>query len=264
MQRSRPVVVALGSLLLLLLGVLAVATPAHAATRTVVLDENGPSPRSVTINAGDKVAFVNHDSVSHTISDNAGPWSFHSTIRAGGSATTGPFSRAGHYGYNDAFVVAVFQQNVDGSIEVRAAAPSPTPKPTATKSASPKPTATRSGSPSPSATASRSASPTPTASASQSPTPTATLGTVPPAPVPTTSEPKPAVASPAGSPTVAYGPTSEIAQSSAHRYGIPVLLALLAAAGVLSLLVRFLLAQPAGMTPASRRTSGEGSEPDAS
>ncbi|MCW2544188.1 MAG: hypothetical protein JWM40_1740 [Frankiales bacterium] len=258
--------IALGTLGFLLLGALVLASPARAATRTVILDGNGPSPRSITINAGDKVAFVNHDSVSHTVSDNAGPWSFHSTIRSGGSATTPVFSAAGHYGYNDAFVVTVFQQNVDGSIEVRAVAPSPTPKPTATRTASPRPTATKTASPS--ASPSRSASPTATPAETATPSPSATLGTVPPTPQPSTSEPTPAVATPGGTPTVAYGPTSEIAQASAHRYGIPVLLALLAVAGVLSLLVRFLLAQPAsvavGVTPASRRTEGDGVDQDPS
>ena len=261
---------ALGVLSLLLLSVVVVAGPAGAATRTVTLNGSGPSPRSVTINVGDRVSFFNDDSVSHTVTDNAGPWTFRATLRPGTSAVTPAFSRAGHYGYNDAFVVTVFQQNVDGAIEVRSTAPSPTPKPTATQTATPKPSATRSASPSVSPRAT--SAPSPSGSASAAPTdspratavPTVTLGTVSPEPEPSASESAPAVASPGGSPTIAYGPTSQIAQGSAHRYGLPVLIALLAAAGVLSLLVRFLLAQPAGGTPASRRTEPEGLDSDPS
>ncbi|MCU1588124.1 MAG: hypothetical protein JWN31_1617, partial [Frankiales bacterium] len=253
----------------------ALSLPSSAATRTVTLTNNGPSPASITLNAGDRVTFVNADNGSHTVTDNAGPWSFRASIAPGRSASTPAFSAAGHYGYNDAFFVAVVQQNVDGAIEVRAAAPSPTPKPTVKPTVKPtgRPTPTRT--PSPSASAGRTPSPTPRASDEPSPSPSVTntqrLGTVPVLTLPPTPGPTPAVAPPVVPPVVsptavtAYGPVSEIAQRSAHRYGLPVLLALLAAAGVLSLMVRFLLAvpagsgtEPAGETAAVRRTEGEG------
>jgi plastocyanin len=261
-QHKRRSWLALGGLLAAAL--VGLSSPSSAATRTVTLTNNGPSPATVTINAGDRVTFVNADSTGHTVTDNAGPWSFRASIAPGRSATTSAFTTAGHYGYNDSFFVTVVQQNVEGSIEVRAAAPSPRPtvKPTT------KPTPSRTPSPSTSASVTRSSSPTPDPSDSPSATPTATpspsIGALPVLTLPPTPGPTPAVAPsvapPVASPTaaIAYGPVSEIAQPSAHRYGLPVLLALLAAAGVLSLLVRFLLAQPAGETAAVRRTRTEG------
>lgn len=253
-----------GLLALVLVGL---SQPASAAARTVTLTNSGPSPASITINAGDRIVFVNADDTNHTVTDNAGPWSFRASIAPGRSASTGAFSSAGHYGYNDSFFVTVVQQNVEGSIEVRAAPP-PTPKPTVKPTAKPSPSRT----PAPSASATRTPSATPSPSATATATPTGTetvapspsIGTLPVITLPPTTGPTPAVAPPVASPTaaIAYGPVSEIAQPSAHRYGLPVLLALLAAAGVLSLLVRFLLAQPAGETAAVRRTSPLGSEPD--
>ena len=43
---------------------------------------------------------------------------------------------------------------------------------------------------------------------------------------------------------IAYGGKSGIVQGSPHRYGLPAALAVVGIVGVLSLLVRFLLAQP--------------------
>ena len=112
--------------LLLLLGVLAVAAPAQAATRTVVLDQNGPSPalgddqRRRQGGLRQPRQRQPHDQRQRrTLVLPTRP------SRAGGRRPRPAVHRAGHYGYNDAFVVAVFQQNVDGSIEVRAAAPAP-------------------------------------------------------------------------------------------------------------------------------------------
>lgn len=238
------------AVVLLLAAALALAGRAAAGSRTVTLTGSGPSPASVTVNRGDKVVFFNNDNVNHTVSDNAGPWAFRATIRPGGSAVTPAFSQAGHYGYTDTWFVALVERDADGAIEVRAPAPSPSRPPTAT----PKPSPTK---PKPSATASPSSSPRATPSAEQSPegsstptpAPSLTLGALPTVtPPPATTGPPPTVATLAPSPTqaVAYGPKSDIAQSSAHRYGLPVLLALMAAAGVLSLLLRFLLAQPSG------------------
>jgi plastocyanin len=255
------VLAALASALVLLAAVLVqLAAPAAAASRTVTLTGNGPSPAGIAINSGDRVVFVNSDSVSHTVTDTSGSWSFRATIRPGTSATGPVLTSAGSYGYNDAFFSGIVQRNVDGTITVRAASPSATPKPTPKPTASsprptskPSPTPTRSASPS--ASPSRSATASPSPSVSPSPTATAGLGlpvvTLPPTAGPTPTLAPPVTASPE---SVAYGPTSEIAQASAHRYGLPVLLALLAAGGVLSLLIRFLLAQPEGAAPASRRT----------
>lgn len=239
---------------------------AGAATATVTLNSNGPTPQRITINRGDRVTFVNQDTGSHTITNNAGAWTFRATIRPGASATTPSFSSGGQFGYSDVFFIAVVQQNVNGFITVRApsSTASPTPKPSATRSPTPKPkpSATRGPTPQPAAS---SASPT------SSPTPSGVaivpgIGGLPS--IITSGGPTPNVAPPesaqvSGTPAVvAYGPKSEIAQSSAHRYGLPVVLALVAVVGVLSLLVRLLLAEPAATTgdAASRRTEEEGPE----
>jgi len=226
---------------------------AGAATKTVSLGSNGPTPQTITINRGDRVSFVNNDNGSHTITSNAGGWSFRATIQPGARATTPAFTTAGRFGYSDVFFITVVQQSVNGFIEVKATAPSPTPKPTASRTPSPsaKPSATKSPTPRPSATPS---------SSGVAIGPGLVLGTVPPLVVP--SGPAPNVAPPetlgtsTPATTLAYGPKSAIVQSSSHRYGLPVLLALLAVVGVLSLLVRLLLAEPAGRrTPVDREES---------
>lgn len=223
---------------------------ASAATRTVTLGSNGPTPQTITINRGDRVSFVNSDNGNHTITSNAGAWSFRATIPPGEQRTTPAFTSAGRFGYSDVYFIAVVQQSVDGVIEVRAPAPSPTARPTAS----------RTPSPSPKPTASRTPSPSPTPSASGVAIgPGLVLGTVPPLATPTGPAPDVApletLTSAATPTTIAYGHKSEIVQGSPHRYGLPVLLALLAAVGVLSLLVRLLLAEPV-----VRRTGGEGPE----
>ena len=243
--------------LLLLLALL--ATPAAAATGRVTLASNGPTPQTITINRGDTVTFVNQDNSSHTITSNAGAWSYRATIPAGASATTPPFRSAGQFGYRDTYFVALFEQNANGYVSVRApsSTASPTPKPSATKSPTP--------SPKPSPTKSPRGSATPTAS----PTPSGLviapgIGGLPTPGV--IGGPTPHVApSESASPTptsVTYGDKAAIVQSSPHGFGVPVLLALLAALGVLSLIVRLLLAEPAALTaePASRRTGEEGAD----
>lgn len=214
--------------------------PASAATATVTLNGNGPTPQAITINRGDTVRFVNQDNGSHTITSNAGAWSYSATIAAGASATTPAFAAAGQFGYRDSFFIAVVQQNVNGTISVRAPSPSPTPSATRSPTPAPKPSATRS--PTPAATPSASASATPSGMAiipgiDGVPTLAPTAGPTPDVAPPETALPTPTV--------VAYGPKSAIVQSSPHSFGLPVLLALLAAVGTLSLIVRVLLAQPA-------------------
>lgn len=233
-----------GLLALLVGGFLAlVQTGAQAATHAVTLTSNGPSPQTVTINRGDTVTFANADSVNHTITHNAGAWSYQATIRPGASSTTPAFRTAGQYGYSDQFFVLLVRQQVDGFVSVRAPAPSPTPSPTKSRTPSPTPSPTPTKSPTPQPT-----TPSPTPSASPSgiaigpgigglPSLTPSGGPTPNVAPPETSSAAPGV--------VAYGPKSELAQSSAHRFGLPVLLALLGVVGALSLLVRLLLAEPA-------------------
>lgn len=244
---------------LLLVGVLLLAVallvgPARAATGTVTLSSSGPAPQTITVNRGDSVRFVNQDNGNHTITSNAGAWTFRAVIAPGASATTPAFRSAGSFGYSDVWFITVVQQNANGSVTVRAPAPSPTPKPTATHSPSPKPSATRS--PTPRATTT---SPTPSPTVSPSGLaigpPIGGLPSITPSagPTPNVAPPGSSSATPAA---VAYGPKSEIAQSSVHKYGLPVLLALFAAVGVLSLLLRVLLVE----APAVRRTGEVGPE----
>ncbi|MGB8649927.1 MAG: hypothetical protein WCD35_04615, partial [Mycobacteriales bacterium] len=116
------------------------AAPAQAATRTVTLGPNGPSPSSLTIVKGDVVRFVNSDSVSHTVTHTSGAWTFTATIAAGAHQDTSPFSAAGTFGYQDqrSFVLPM---TASGSIVVTAPRPSPSTSPRATASpkASPRP-----------------------------------------------------------------------------------------------------------------------------
>lgn len=237
----------LGTALLL---ALSLVSPAAAATKTVTLSNQGPSPTSLTVAAGDTVRFVNSDSVSHTVARTSGAWTFTRQIAAGASATTAAFTKPGTYAYSDSFTLVAVPQTRNGSIVVPVP-PSPSPRPSA--SATPKPSAPPSPSVRP--TASPTASPTtpaPTASASGvAIAPGITIGGIAPSASPAASAvPGPDIASPqpgrSASPatTVAYGGKSGIVQSSPHRYGLPALLALVGIVGVLSLLVRFLLAQP--------------------
>lgn len=227
MNRRRWALLCLGLIALLLL-----PGSAQAANHTVTLTSNGPSPASITIARGDSITFSNTDSVSHTITHTSGAWSYSATIPAGRTATTPAFSSAGTFGYDDSFAFALFVQHAHGSITVTAPKPRPTtPPPTA----SPRPTATR--------------SPTPSPSSSPVPLSPAIVDTLPP-PSPTAG-PTPSIAPPPvitysptpGQVSVAYGSQRSLVQSSPQRYGLPALLALVGALGVLSLIVRLLLSQ---------------------
>lgn len=221
----------LAAVLLLVLGVLVV--PAGAATRTIHLTANGPSPAKLALRSGDRVRFVNDDSVPHEVTSTSG-WQYDSgPLPPGATSDPGPVLHApGTYRYTDTRGVVVLPQSFDGALVI----PVPPPTPSAAPSATSRP--------------SRSATPTPTASAAPSPpaTPPATPSATPsqtPTPVPTapSASPEPS-ASPAPSPApdLRYGDPRALVQSSPHGFGLPFLLGLVAAGGVLSLLVRYLLA----------------------
>ena len=221
--------------MLLLLG------SAQAATHTVTLTSGGPSPTTVTVSRGDTVTFSNTDSGTHTITHNAGAWSYTATIPAGGKSTTPAFTASGSFGYDDTFGLALFPQHVNGFVKVVGVSPSPTRSPTA----SPRPTATHSASPVASATPSSTTS-------GIAITPGLGVGSLPPPP--TSPPPNPSIAPPTLAPSasstplaIGYGDARALVQPSPHRYGLPALLALIGAVGVLSLLVRLLLSlKPAG------------------
>lgn len=256
-----------GAVLALLLGlapgiaVLLPAGPARAATVGVSLTVQGPSPAQASARAGDTVVFTNNDAVTHTVRASGGGWSFSQAVAPGSSASHA-FPAAGTYRYTDTHQVGVLTSRSDAGSVVVAAPPAPPPaSPAPTRSTAPQPTPTR--------TAAPRATPPPT----QSPgTATAPAVGALPVPVgggvPTGSAPTPAP-SPAVAPSLsAAGPAPSavpqtgapagpayaqgaLTQGSAHRYGLPAALAVLALTGVVSLLVRLLLADPAAQ--AARR-----------
>ena len=248
--------------LLVVAGLLGAVAPAQAATQTVTLSAQGPSPTPITIAKGDAVRFVNSDSVTHTITSNAGAWTFKVALAAGKTATTPTFGAAGTYGYRDDYLLVAIQQNRNGFITVKSAAPSPSPsaKPSATPRASSPPKAT----PAPAGTSTPSPTPSPsTSGVGTAIGPGLGVGGFPVLTPGQSSGPQPNVAPPPvgetatpaaapGSPT--YADKSGVVQRSAHGYGLPALLALVGIAGIASLLVRLLLAHPA----AFRRTGSVG------
>lgn len=252
-QRTAPW---LGAVVALLLGaaVLLVPGSAAAATKTVTLSNQGPDATSITIAKGDAVKFVNSDSTTHTVARATGSWTFNQPIPAGKSATTSAFSAAGTYTYTDKFTFVALPRSVTGTITVTATAPSPTaspkPKPTPTKSTAPKPTGTAT-------TPAASAAPSATSGTGTAVGPGIGVGSIPTATPTTSGVPRPDIAGPGATATITAAPGvlysgRGLVQSSPHRYGLPAALAVVGITGVASLLVRFLLAQPA----ARRRRAG--------
>jgi hypothetical protein len=243
-------------LLVTLLGVLAVLlvpVRADAAGHTVTLSAGGPSPSAITIAAGDTVTFKAGDANTYHVRRSSGSWSFTATVTSSKPVTTAPFESAGTYSYTVTFDTLLGQSPPsNGSITVPATPPSPTPS--ASPSAKPRPSATASARPSTSPTPS--AAPTPSG---QAVPPPIVGGVVPTPDVTPTGGPAPQVAPGGPSPTalspspvaaVDYARPSEIVQHSAHGFGLPAALAVVAVVGVVSLIVRILLASPEARRPA--------------
>ena len=251
----------LAALLLVAVGLALHLPSADAATRTVTLSAQGPSPVNITIAQGDVVKFVNSDNVPHTVKSTTSNWALNKGLAAGASASTPAFTSAGTFKYTDSFTLIAVPRSVPGSIVVPGSAPSPSASPTASASPRPSPTAARTSTPSPRASTSSTPAPNPsqTGTASGPGLGVGGLPSVPPA-TPTTG-PQPNVAPPGPSSSsagaVSYGGTSGVVQGSAHRYGLPAALAVVDITGVVSLLVRLLLAHPAAAA-AFRRTGSVG------
>lgn len=238
----------------LALAVVGVASPSWAAaTHTVTLSatEQGTT---VTIRLGDTVTFDNTDGVTHHVKSQSPNWSLDQRVAAGKQVVTPPFGAAGTFTYTDSYAFGPLTRTVSGSVVVPSqAAPSPTPssRPSSAPSAQPSapPPAAQ---PAPSAAPSASATPgagvavPPPISGGIIPTPGATAvpGLVPQVAPPGGATPAPAEASPAPAADVVYGDSRGIVQGSAHRFGLPAVLALVAALGVLTLLGRVLLRAP--------------------
>ena len=239
---TRRLLAALGALLAVLL------TPgiAQASVSKVSLTQNGPSPSTVTIKVGDTVAFTNTDSVTHTLRSTSSNWTFSATVAAKATKSV-TFPKPGTFDYSDTYNnILGLPQTAAGHVVVPKPQPSPTPS--ASPSSRPQPSATATarpyGSASPSAVPTSSGValpppiigggvPTPSATPSVGPVPQVAPGGVRPTSVST---------SPAAQ--VEYANPHEIVQGSAHGFGLPAALAVVAAVGVVTLLVRILLAAP--------------------
>ena len=245
-----------GLLTTLLLGLLGLAVlaapPAGAANRTVTLTGAGPTPSSIALSVGDAITFTNADQlgVSHLVSSTTSGWTYQMTIAGGASATTATFRQPGTYTYNDHR--NTIGSDAAGSIVVTGqAAPSarPSSRPPTTQPAS-SPTAS---------TAPTAAAPTPAAPTPAAPSPTGSALPVPSAatsplaapvvlasisPQPSASvQPDPIASTPVGALAIKGSVNNSNPQQA---YGLPAALAAVAIGGVASLLVRLLLAHPAG------------------
>jgi plastocyanin len=249
-QRTNRWLGLLSALFLAAAALLLAAAPADASIRTVVLDATGPTPSTLTIAKGDIVNFFNNDSVNHKITHTVGSWTFTADIKANTGVATKPFTASGTYKYDDDFVIVAVPRKVEGTIVVQASTPSPSPSPT--RAPTPRPTTSPTARPTvgPSATASPTPGPTGSGTAIG---PGIGPGSTPSA-TPSPTGPPPSLASPGASPVpgVSYSGRGLI-QGSPHGWGLPVVLALVGIAGVVSLLVRLLLAEPA----ARRRRTGD-------
>ncbi len=104
-------------LLLTVAVALAVAAPAHAATKNISITKNGFSPKNTSINAGDTVVWKNNDTVNHQVVATNGH--FASPILAPTRTYTRRFDIAGTYNYRD-----TFKPTLTGRLVVRGAPPS--------------------------------------------------------------------------------------------------------------------------------------------
>lgn len=227
---------------------LALGGTAMAAERVIEINLDGPKPVTLTgVKVGDTIAFKNTDAAfPHTVKSTSPNWSFDATINPNATfKVPTALKAAGKYTYADNSPL----EDYAGEVQVTATtAKPPTRKPT------PRPTRTTSGEPS--QEPSNGATPTdePTGGSGQAQTPpligggipTPSPGSVLPPPV-TAPEPTGTDGAPqAGSGTVALPGGNLPEPPTPREYGLPTAVATVGAAGTASLLVRFLLAHPAG------------------
>ena len=75
------------------------SVPAKAANPEIVISEYMFAPETVTVAAGTKLTWVNHDDVPHTIVDSATPKLFHSGALDTNDSYSFTFSKPGTYKY---------------------------------------------------------------------------------------------------------------------------------------------------------------------
>ena len=257
----------------LLGGGVAVPAPASAAVRDVRLTQDGASPERLQVGPGDTVRFVNADTFVHRVVDAGGDWDFDTgTVLPGRAYTLAePLAQPGTFAYRgaglDRFTGVVV---VPG---VRSTSPSPGPSPTTAPAAA----AALDPTPAPTDGGGRLAGPPPLAGSSfggvDGLAPQAQAVPVPPrAPGPepaydlqpapdlqptagpgldvagraTGATAPPLAAGQDGDPRPATRPLPRLSSPvEARRFGLPLVLATVLIGGVLSLLVRLLLAEPA-------------------
>lgn len=225
------------------------ATPVRAATRVVEITQDGPRPARLQLAPGDRVRFTNRDSFPHGVQSASRNWTFRSGSLAPGESfdVPDPLRAAGTYAYRDDDLLDDFA----GDVVVRAAART-APRPVATRSPG-------AGSPSPATSAGSSPQALPSdIPPGDAPTPGPPGQDPAVAPTAPAVAPPPAATRPASPPGATPGvvalPGGPLPQTPTPRgLGLPIALAVVAATGTSSLLVRVLLAHPAAR--AVRRTS---------
>ena len=226
------------------LGVLAPA--AQAAERTITITADGPEPVTLTgVRPGDTIVFVNGDGTfPHTVASRSANWSFSTTIFPGDRfEVPDALTTAGRYLYGDDSEL----EDYSGEVVVGTVA-----KPSRTPTRSPAPRATRSAP----ATSEPTASPTSGTGVltappiAGGPTPSATPTPTGPAPV-TAPEPSETEDPEEQTTVLGDGPLPE--PYTPRAYGLPGAVAAVGAVGTATLLVRFLLAHPAGRASARVR-----------
>lgn len=108
--------------------------PAGAAGHHVEMENYAFSPRSLTVQRGDSVTWMNHDEAPHDAKTTSGPASFHSPMLEQGGSWTHTFNSAGTYSY-----YCTVHPDMKASIVVTAPEPPPAPKPTRSKEPEPEP-----------------------------------------------------------------------------------------------------------------------------
>jgi plastocyanin len=101
--------------------------PASAATTTsVMIDNFAFGPSSLTVHVGDTVVWTNHDVAPHDVTTTSAPVAIHSPTMTTGKSWQYTFTVAGQYRY-----ICSIHPDMQASVTVLAAAPSPTPSHTA-------------------------------------------------------------------------------------------------------------------------------------
>lgn len=258
----------LGVLLLLLAVALLAATPARAATEPVKVALSDKQPADVTITAGDSVVFVNGEpaplGASHQVTSatapGAGTWSYDSgALAPGAQSAPVAFPQAGTFVYTDtrrvgvvpaaSFTAKVVVQPAPAAPAPAAGPPTSSPATRSTaRPAPPRTTAPAAGLPQ----NRPSAGPPPAGQAAALPTAAVPAGAVPPAVAPLFG----AAALPQTEPTVTatLPPVQAVSgplpgATASRGFGLAAALAAVAVGGVVSLLVRVLLSDPAAHRP---------------